>query len=142
MLDPEKLDSLTVDELVSAYLDSIWVSETDDPLDDVVNILKIASLLGGGIPDPGVFERSRPHTIVDLIKLSAEAAAKCCPARDCTFWKEVFEQTLGARYGGTTVYIKGKKSINPDHVKHLTPEQIQKEYGCSRSYAYKLLSKK
>lgn len=146
MFEREKFFSHSVDEFVAEYLRSSWPSDSDDPVDDLLNILRIASALGKTPPDISEFEfefeKQRPQTISDLIKFFAQSAEACCPSLTPHFWEEAMELTLAQRYGGTTVYIKSKKSISYDDVKHLTPKQIMEKHGKSRAYAYKLLSKK
>ncbi|TXT24663.1 MAG: hypothetical protein FD131_4888 [Rhodocyclaceae bacterium] len=142
MFEREKFNSLSVDEFVAEYLQSTWLSDSDGPIDDLLNLLKIASFLGKSHPDMSEFEKQRKPTISELIKPFAQSAEACCPSLTPRFWEEVMARTLAQRYGGTTVYLKIKKSISYDDVKHLTPKQIMEKHGKSRAYAYKLLSKK
>ncbi len=144
MFEREKFNSLSVDEFVADYLQSTCISDSDDPIDDLLNLLKIASALGKMPPDISgfEFEKQRKQTISDLIKTFAQLAEACFPSLTPRFWEEVMVRTLAQRYGGTTVYLKSKKSISYDDIKHLTPDQIMEKHGVCRSRAYKLLSKK
>lgn len=152
-MERAELSEYSEDEVVSRYLSSPW-PEDDDPIDDCMRVIRMAAVAGESAGHSNVETILGEHsihtamnnmqcpTLQSLIERSSVLCAAFYPNINEKAWAGIILKILAGRYGGTEVYIKKKKKLTPEMVRRLTPGEIMARYGVSRSYAYRLLSKK
>lgn len=112
--------------------------ESDDPIDDFINLIRLHPSVSTETMDSECPPRNSDSLIVHLSKWAATLA----PGWSKDQWLVIISVCFSARYSGTRVRIKKNPALlKHESAKKMTPKQLMEEYGISRSYAYKLLSK-